>query len=139
MSRLNDEGPYAIGNVEIKTLSENSAEAFSRKPNKKNKGVFNILQGRERSWLSKYGKLSLGWFASEEEAVAAREKYITENNLSTSGCRGLGSGKGYSEYRGAFIAQCCGKSTRHHSKEDAINSYKNMASQEIARRISAQH
>jgi len=81
MSRKNDQGPYASWNVEIKTNSENSREGFGRATSKKSVGVFNILKGRELSWLAKYGSTKIGWFKTEEEAIAARAKYLAESGI----------------------------------------------------------
>lgn len=83
MSRLKDDGPYAIGNVHIQLATENSREAVAKWAGKEkaNKGVFLLYPGREQSWLAKVGKQSLGFFFTEREAVEARNAYITANGM----------------------------------------------------------
>jgi len=133
MSRKNDDGPYAPWNVEIKTIRENSAEGFGRKVEKKNKGVFNLLKGRELSWLAKHGHKNIGWYASEEEAVSARDEYLRTHCLSDG--KIPGGARGYTiTKRGYFVAQCCGKSTHHKNAEDARASYLHMVSERIAQK-----
>lgn len=134
MSRLNDSGPYAEGNVEIKTNQENAAEGFSRRPTKKHKGVFFLLKGTDKPWLAKYAKKNLGWFATEEEAVEAREKYMSDNGLRSSS---LGGGRGYSFDGSGYVAQCCGKTSRHKSAQEATEAYKHMVAAELSRRASS--
>lgn len=81
MSRILDDGPYALGNVHIQLSTENSREAVSkwRGQVKENRGVYCLYPGRKLAWLSKVADVSLGYFETEAEAVAAREKYFTKN------------------------------------------------------------
>jgi hypothetical protein len=133
MSRKDDLGPYAVGNVEIKTLRENSREAFTRKSTKSHVGVFNILKGRKLSWLAKYNKTHIGWYATEEEAVAARNQYLADNCINPN-IGLLGSGKGYSFRHGAYVVQCAGRQTRHKTEEEAQAAYQSAVAAVLASR-----
>lgn len=74
MSRICDKGGYEIGNVHIQSCVENSREAVKSWAGKvkENRGVFNLYPGRATPWLAKVGKVRLGYFSTEAEAVAAR-------------------------------------------------------------------
>lgn len=100
MSRLEDSGAYELGNVHIQLSSENSQEAVLKWKGKTKaiRGVFCLYPGRELAWLAKFGKKSLGYFASAEEAGAARQKYMADNGVVEA--RGLGMGLGYTIEKG---------------------------------------
>lgn len=74
MSRLQDSGPYAIGNVHIQTLRENSREAVNvwRGKTKEFKGVYFAYPGMPRPWIAKWNARAIGSFATQDEAVLAR-------------------------------------------------------------------
>lgn len=74
MSRIKDSGPYAIGNVHIQTLSENSRDAVDSWRGKKKdfRGVFFLYPGTDRPWCARWKKLRLGYFATQAEAAMAR-------------------------------------------------------------------
>lgn len=83
MSRIRDTGGYELGNVHIQLATENSREAVSKWKGKlkANRGVFLLYPGRELAWLAKFGSVRLGFYATEAEAVAAREAYMASNNV----------------------------------------------------------
>lgn len=79
MSRKGDAGGYTVDNVVIATTQANGREAVAQwlgKPKKQNPGVFCIYRGASKPWMAKVGKKSLGNYATEEEAVAARAAYL---------------------------------------------------------------
>lgn len=125
MSRLKDDGPYELGNVHIQLGTDNSREGFAKSIGKakENSGVFLLYPGREKAWLAKYGEKSLGFFKTEQEAVAARIQYLKETGK-TAGRR-LGCGKGYSITKsGNYIMQCAGaKNTIYKTPEEARAAY----------------
>lgn len=75
MSRIKDNGPYAVGNVHIQLADENSRDAVASwkgAPPKKFKGVFHIYPGRVRGWRATIHGKSIGYFESAEAAAEAR-------------------------------------------------------------------
>lgn len=82
MARIRDEGGYEMGNVHIISSVENSREAVEkwRGKTKVNRGVYNAYPGRAHPWKAKYGKSVIGYFATEEEASAARAAFINARN-----------------------------------------------------------
>lgn len=81
MSRICDDGPYAVGNVHIQLATENSREAVDkwRGKVKENKGVYLLYPGYSRPWAAAVGGKRLGNFATESDAVAARREYLAAN------------------------------------------------------------
>lgn len=80
MSRIDDKGGYVYGNVYITSASNNCREA-RRGPNAKRgerNGVYFMLPGYAKPWYAKFGKRSLGYYATEQEARAARERYLEQ-------------------------------------------------------------
>lgn len=94
MSRIRDDGAYALGNVHIESCVQNSRDALTKwvGKTKPNRGVFCLYPGREKAWFAKVGKTSLGYYATEQEAVAAREAFFAANPDR----HPLGRGRGYS-------------------------------------------
>lgn len=90
MSRIRDDGCYELGNVHIQLATENSREAVEkwRGKTKDNRGVFCLYPGTARPWFAKAGKARLGFFASEAEAVAARESYLSTHPARRPSSRG---------------------------------------------------
>jgi len=80
MSRLNDSGAYAMGNVHIQLSTENNREAITKRERHKaaNTGVWFLYPGLERGWLAKYGRKHLGLHATEQQAVQARAAYLLQ-------------------------------------------------------------
>jgi len=80
MSRINDAGGYTLGNIYITSTSNNCREARASNPTKAGVrgGVYCLLPGFSRPWLAKFGKKSLGYHATEQEARAARERYMEQ-------------------------------------------------------------
>lgn len=78
MSRIDDKGGYVYGNVYITSASNNCREArYGENAERGSKnGVYYMLPGYNRPWYAKYGKVSLGYHATEQEARAARNAYI---------------------------------------------------------------
>lgn len=78
MCRNDDEGPYSIGNVFIQSGNGNGKDAIKNKGGHKAKytGVWCLYPGSKKPWIAKFGRVSLGYFATEEEGFKARENYI---------------------------------------------------------------
>lgn len=81
MSRIVDTGGYEVGNVHIQLVEDNSREAVKkwRGKTKPNRGVFHLYPGSDNPWMAKAGKKRLGCFATEAEAVAVRDAWLTSN------------------------------------------------------------
>lgn len=86
MSRILDTGGYEVGNVHIQLVSDNSKEAVKKWLGKvkENRGVFFLYPGRANPYLAKYKNVRLGYFATETEAVAARNEAIAQDTLRSS-------------------------------------------------------
>lgn len=127
MSRINDSGGYELGNVHIQLTEENGREAVKKwaGKHKSHRGVFLLYPGRERAWLARVGKESLGFFASCEEAVAARAAYLAEHPDAD---RTLGRGKGWTFLKRnkgrPYQMQCCGLVSYHATQEEAEQAYR---------------
>src|SRR5690606_2456599 len=69
------------GNVHVQPAVENSREAVAKWLGKvkENRGVYLLYPGRKLAWHARYGKVSLGFFETQAEAVAAREAYFSQN------------------------------------------------------------
>jgi hypothetical protein len=87
LSRIKDDGPYALGNVHVQLATENSSEATKKwiGKTKAHRGVFCLYPGRELAWLAQVGKVRLGFFASVEEAAAARAAYMQAHGIKPAG------------------------------------------------------
>ena len=81
MTRSNDQGAYEIGNVQIMTIAENCriyALNKTGKPrrSKERQGVCLVLPGLKTPYIAYYKKQRLGYFATEQEAYAARDAAV---------------------------------------------------------------
>jgi transposase len=78
MSRVNDSGGYELGNVHIQLCTENNSEFIIKNKGKRNAnpGVYLMYPGLSRPWSAKVSKKHIGNFATEEEAIAARNEYL---------------------------------------------------------------
>lgn len=94
MSRNNDCGAYKLGNVSIKSNSDNGREAISKWVGKKKavRGVFLLYPGSTKPWSAQYGRKLIGLFKTLEEAAKARARYMKANACHTGGA---GSGRGW--------------------------------------------
>jgi hypothetical protein len=83
MSRVKDEGGYALGNVHIQLSTENNADAVAIWDGKVkvNRGVHYIYPGLSKPWVVKVCHKQVGAFATEEDAIAARLAYIAANGM----------------------------------------------------------
>jgi hypothetical protein len=121
MSRIRDSGGYVVGNVHIQLCQENSREAVKkwRGKIKANRGVFCLYPGRARAWLAVVGKTRLGFFVSEEEAVAARVAYAKEHGIDH---RRIGGGKGWTFLKRVksrpYMMQGPGGARSYHATEE---------------------
>lgn len=90
MSRINDAGAYELGNVHIQLATENSREAVKKwaGKTKENRGVYLLTPGSAHPWMAKVARVSLGRFATEQEAVAARAAYLDAHPEATKPSRG---------------------------------------------------
>lgn len=80
MSRIEDIGCYEVGNVVIKTLAENSREAVLQWAGKKKKlprCVHENYPGCKTPFVVKVGRKFVGMYGSVDQAVSARDQYIT--------------------------------------------------------------
>lgn len=128
MSRVRDDGPYELGNVHVQLSTENSREAVAKWEGKTKpiKGVFCLYPGREKAWLAAFGKVRLGFYATAEEAGAARQAYMDQRGIKSGA--GLGCGKGWTLRKGCkqhpYMVQVCGtKNTHHATQEEAEAEY----------------
>lgn len=102
MSRLSDSGGYEIGNVHIQSCIENSKEAvkvWKGKPEKKNRGVFCLYPGTNTPWRAGSQRNHVGFYATEEEAVAALAAAVADGRIKASTKRGQGKGWTYQPKR----------------------------------------
>ena len=92
MSRIKDEGGYVPYNVYITTGANNGREYRSNCKVKcgDRQGVYLMYPGYSKPWMAKYGKISLGLYATEAEARTVRNRYIKDNRILE-----RGRGKGY--------------------------------------------
>lgn len=84
MSRIKDSGGYVIGNVHIQLATDNSREAVDKwrdSEPKEHRGVFHLYPGLSKPYVAKMGRVLIGSFATEHEAVAARVAYAAEHGL----------------------------------------------------------
>lgn len=74
MARIADKGAYEFGNVYITTGRENAQEwvRTRRKASPYGPGVYCMYPGRARAFLARVGKTNLGYYATAQEATAAR-------------------------------------------------------------------
>lgn len=82
MSRIKDEGCYEVGNVHIQLSTENNSEGRKKTlaQGRKNAhvGVYCLTPGAEHAWHARYGRIELGRFCTEQEAVYARASFLAE-------------------------------------------------------------
>ncbi len=81
MSRNGDQGPYAVGNVSIKTTGRNLAESCERinragksKPGEGG-GVYLINPGLSKPYIARRGRHLIGHYATQAEGDAARAAF----------------------------------------------------------------
>lgn len=88
MSRIRDAGGYEVGNVHIQLGTENSREAVEqwRGKTKPRPGVYHLYPGLSTPYMAKVGRKYLGLYATEEEALRAREDYANANGLQMLAC-----------------------------------------------------
>lgn len=91
MSRIRDDGAYELGNVHVQLATENSREAVEkwRGTTKEHTGVYLLAPGNKRPWMAAVGRVSLGRFETQQQAVEARAAYLAANpNRSRSSAKG---------------------------------------------------
>ncbi len=73
LGRIDQTGPYAIGNVEVMLGADNIRNTRSRggKPSEV-PGVYQLYPNLRNSWVAKLGSKSLGHYPTQEAAAAAR-------------------------------------------------------------------
>lgn len=77
MSRVGDQGPYAVGNVAIVPNSDNFKEAKSHSTKAKFTGVYCTRPGSAKPWAAYAKKRFIGYYESEELARDARARRLT--------------------------------------------------------------
>jgi hypothetical protein len=139
MSRIRDDGAYALGNVHVQLATENSREAVSKWMGKTKsiKGVFCLYPGRDLAWQAKVGKVSLGFFASAEQAGEARAAYMQRNGMKST--TGIGRGKGWTLCKRPkarpYRVQVAGtKDTQHATQAEAEAEYARRCAEVLAAR-----
>lgn len=139
MSRIRDDGPYAMGNVHIQLCSDNGREAVAkwRGKVKENRGVFCLYPGRAKAWMAQVQGVSIGFFETEAGAVEARKAELSRRGLSE--ITGLGRGKGWYFRPGArhakhpYVMQCAGvKAKCFATQAEAEAAYKAAVAERIA-------
>lgn len=144
MSRICDAGGYEVGNVHIQPSVENSRQAVDkwRGKVKANPGVFCLYPGRARPYLAAVGgmgKVRLGFFATEAEAVAARDAYLQQHPGLARG--GLGQGKGWTLLprmkTRPYQVQTCGTRSYHATQAEAEDAYRAAVNARLAEREAA--
>ena len=142
MSRIRDDGPYALGNVHVQRTEENGREAVAKWAGKEkpNKGVYCIYPGREMAWQARVGRKSLGFYASAEAAGAARAAYMSEHGLT---CNvGFGRGRGWTflarnKVRPYMVQVAGTKPTYHATQAEAEAEYARRCAEVAAKRAPA--
>jgi DNA-binding CsgD family transcriptional regulator len=136
MSRIKDTGGYAVGNVHIQLGEENASEGLQKhaRKNKVNRGVWCLYPGLSKPWIAKYSRTEIGRYATEEEAVAARQQYMAEHGL-TPGTT-LGSGRGWTfdsrnKSRPYQVQVAGAKSVRCATQEEAEAVYRALVAEVI--------
>lgn len=76
LSRYTDKGDYTIGNVWVCSFSENCREAHSHSK-RGSDNIHFLYPGTRKPWLAKYGRKSIGYFSTREEAEAAKREYLS--------------------------------------------------------------
>lgn len=80
MSRVGDCGAYEVGNIIIITCGQNASLARFNKPTKRRAeekmGVYLNYPNTRKPYVARFGRKSLGMFATEDEAYAARRAYL---------------------------------------------------------------
>lgn len=139
MSRIKDSGGYEVGNVNIKTLAENSREAtkiWIGKVKQLPCGVFELYPGTNNPFLAKFGRKRIGFFKTPEEADAARKEYLDGRNEAA---RGFGSGRGWTYVKSRptkpYRCKIAGmKSVDFHTQQEAEAYYRVTTAKILAER-----
>lgn len=78
MSRRGDEGAYEVGNVFIQPFAANVGESSARHKRKHPalRGAYLLYPGSAKPWLARVAKVRLGFFATQDEALAARAAFL---------------------------------------------------------------
>lgn len=99
MTRVGDIGPYKADNVVIKTNSENAKEGIGSRPRgvKQNPGVFMAYPGRSNPWIAIAQNSHIGYYKTQQDAVAARRAFMEEHGIAE---RGFGRGRGWTFRKG---------------------------------------
>lgn len=81
LTRVNDKGPYAVGNVVVMTTEQNgrlyaaSKRGKAMRP-KEQQGVCLLYPGWRKPYIAYYRRVRIGYFATEAEAYAARHAHM---------------------------------------------------------------
>lgn len=97
MSRIKDDGGYAVGNVHVQLSTENNSEGLAKCRGKvaANTGVWRVYPGSSKPWIAKVSKKLLGAFSTEADAAQARRQYLADHPDT----KVRGSGRGYAVNR----------------------------------------
>lgn len=129
MSRIRDDGPYELGNVHIQTCNENGKEATAKwiGKTKTHPGVFFLYPGSTRPYYVQHRRKWIGRFATEAEAIAAKNAAQSADPVTT----GLGRGRGWTLTKeGRYVAQIS-----EHGRRKYIGSFGTQAEAEDAYRL----
>lgn len=112
MSRVCDSGGYVFGNVHIQLSTENNREFITKNRGKRNvnPGVYLMYPGLDRSWSAYACRKFLGNFATEQEAIAARDTFLAARpKKPRRASNRLGAGRGYYLTGGSFQVMVAGQ------------------------------
>lgn len=77
LNRVNNDGPYSPENCEWATFSD---QCVNRRTFKNNTSGTTGVTRKDASWLARFDyakvRYNIGWFATQDEAVAAREAFV---------------------------------------------------------------
>jgi transposase len=139
MSRIKDSGGYEIGNVHIQPCEDNSREGLQKHANKNkaHPGVWHLYPGLERGWVAKYGKHVIGRYATQEEAIAARDGYLAEHGIRAGKRHGLGKGRGWTYIKKCksrpYLVQVAGKQSAYcATQQEAEALYQQLVAERLA-------
>jgi hypothetical protein len=92
LARYADRGNYVHGNVWVCEFIENCREARSHAKPPTGDNVHFLYPGTVRPWVAKHGNQSIGMFATREQAVEAKKRFLAENPDRARGVGGSGNG-----------------------------------------------
>lgn len=93
LARYADRGDYVPGNVWVCEFTENCREAMAHAKSPDGDNVHLAYPGSSRPWVAKQGKTFIGTFATRDEAVNAKRRFLAAHP--SRGRTGGGRGRGW--------------------------------------------